>query len=72
MNLDRTFCTGLRCNKANTCDRWEMNLLRLAEMKGIDLSERRISIAQFADHEGRCTMYAPIEEPAGADSRGEN
>ena len=62
MNLDRTFCSGLRCGKTATCDRFTGNLEAEAERRGIDLSNRRISMAQFADHEGGCSMYSVKDE----------
>lgn len=63
MNLDRTFCSGLRCNRTISCDRFSG---RLEEYMG-DHPELRwetvvVSMAQFADHEGKCYMYQPIEK----------
>ncbi len=64
MNLDRTFCHGARCVRANTCDRWTENLKSEAKSLGIDLEDRPISVAQFADESGKCSMYVPLEPPA--------
>ena len=66
MNFDRTFCTGLRCGKANTCDRWIEHLHEWAKKNKRDLSHKPISVAQFADHAGTCSMYSPIEGPTDA------
>lgn len=71
MNLDRTFCSGVRCTKALTCDRWTHNLEQWAEDKGIDLNGRRISVAEFGDINGKCNMYSPIEptpQPSAKDA----
>lgn len=65
MNLDRTFCTGLRCGAKESCDRWLQNLVNWSETTGRDLADRRISVAQFADQDGVCVHYAPLEEGAG-------
>jgi hypothetical protein len=62
VNLDRTFCTGIRCKKANTCDLWHKNLADQAEKRGINLEGRRISMANFADHDGHCQMFQPLED----------
>ena len=70
MNFDRTFCTGLRCNKKNTCDRW-LELLKVQAVKeGLDLENRRISIAEFGDENGNCDMYSPIEDVVGGHGEG--
>lgn len=65
MNLDRTFCSGLRCSRANTCERWTENLKRWIEQQPENrrkrFTERPISLAQFADHAGNCDKYDPIE-----------
>lgn len=60
MILDRTFCSGSRCNRTNTCDRFSGHLKKYFEEN--PHRERPISLAQFADHDGKCTRYSPIEE----------
>lgn len=62
MNLDKTFCSGLRCKRANTCERWIENLVAEAERKKIDMSSRRISIAEFGNQDGACERYVPKAE----------
>lgn len=54
MNLDMTFCSGSRCMRANTCERWTENLYKEAERRKWDLDNRPISMAEFADHNGEC------------------
>lgn len=61
-SLDRTFCTGLRCKRAASCDRWTDNLVTWAEEKEIDLENQRISVAEFADQDGNCNMWSPVGE----------
>lgn len=62
MILDITWCTGVRCAKANTCYRFTENLRKMAEKRKMDLTGKQISIANFADHEGKCDRYEPEEE----------
>lgn len=57
MNLDMTFCSGLRCDRKVNCERWTGNLETKARKQMIDLTGRRISTAQFADHNGNCVMF---------------
>jgi hypothetical protein len=54
MNLDQTFCSGLRCDRREACDRWVMHLKEYAHLIGVP-----ISIAQFADHDGKCDDFIP-------------
>lgn len=66
MNLDRTFCSGLRCGRATTCERWTINLQKWADAHPNTQAAGRIkrgplSIAQFGDHDGKCDKYEPIE-----------
>lgn len=61
MNFDRTFCTGLRCDKKENCDRWTEHLKRWLD-KNPSFLKRHFSIAQFADHMGDCQMFSPIEK----------
>lgn len=65
MNFDRTYCSGARCGKANTCARWIEFLRWECKDKKIDLTDRRISVAQFADHAGACSHYEPINRDGG-------
>lgn len=69
-SFDRTFCTGERCNRREKCDRWLEHLKRYVARKGIDVEGRPISVASFADHEGKCERYSPIDE-AVESSRGD-
>jgi hypothetical protein len=62
MNLDITWCTGLRCDKKERCNR---NIERLIKEVVGDISRYDIipySIAQFADHEGKCDMFVEKEK----------
>lgn len=68
MNLDRTFCSGLRCTRANTCDRWIVHLEKFIK-ENPRFEGRTISMAQFADHDGKCDMYSPIENVPDTTSR---
>lgn len=61
MILDKTFCSGLRCDRREECDRWTGALDKLIKANP-RLEGQRISIAQFADHDGKCDMYSPIEK----------
>ena len=63
MNLDRTFCSGLRCGKTATCALWVGHLVEMRIPKD---SERKvtISVAQFADYDGTCTKYESRSEDA--------
>ena len=62
LNLDMTFCSGLRCAIANTCARWTVNLEKLAKKEKWEMENGAFSVAQFADHNGKCTHYLPVEE----------
>lgn len=59
MNLDRTFCTGLRCGKGETCNRWIGHLDRW--MRDRDVKGVRVSIAEYGDHDGKCDRYHPVQ-----------
>lgn len=63
MQLDITWCTGLRCGKTNTCHRWIKRVDAFLKDHP-DHSHRtsRLSITEFADHDGNCKMYWPLEE----------
>lgn len=69
--LDYTFCSGLRCKKANTCLRW-VNRKDNEEMFKKH-PHRPISIASFSDHNGDCDrgMYIP-ESPTKPNEEKEN
>lgn len=55
MNLDMTFCSGLRCERTGSCERW------IGHLKGrTDAGVRYISQAQFGDDDGKCDYYLPI------------
>lgn len=60
MNLDRTFCQGLRCDRKELCDRWTGHLRAWLE-KNPDYKARAFSMAQFADHDGKCMKFSAIE-----------
>lgn len=62
MQLDKTFCTGLRCSRANTCERWLENLKKWAVAHGCASRINVVSIAQFDDGAGKCYAYIPLEE----------
>lgn len=62
MNLDRTFCSGARCGKSNTCSRWTKNLEKWIEASGKKGAPIMVSIAQFADHKGDCDKYEWLDE----------
>lgn len=64
MNLEKTFCSGLRCSKTNTCDKWIGHLKKWTELNNADLTGTLINIAQYADHEGKCNEYTPLEDPS--------
>lgn len=70
MNLDRTFCSGLRCKRREECERWIRNMEAEAKRRGISLEGRRISMAQFADHDGKCDNFIQKKAPA-CDERAE-
>lgn len=66
MNLDRTFCSGLRCNRTDTCDRSVKRAEEfLAEKQ--DGTLRLLSVAQFADHAGVCGHYQPHDSKPVSD-----
>lgn len=50
--LDYTFCAGLRCERRETCARWTGHF-----QPGDMPASRPISVAQFADHEGKCDRF---------------
>lgn len=60
MNIDITWCTGVRCTRANTCERWIEHLKRWCEQTGNN--PRMVSMAEFSDHDGKCRMYDAKEE----------
>jgi hypothetical protein len=67
--LDYTFCSGSRCARANSCQRWTKNLYEEAERKKISLEKKQISVAEFSgpdDHGMHCGHYITKEEPAKA------
>jgi hypothetical protein len=65
MQLDKSFCSGLRCDRKKECERWTGNLHIWQEATGREVHQ--ISMAQFADHEGKCTRFIALERygPAG-------
>ena len=62
MDLDRTFCTGLRCDRKESCERWSLNLEKWAKENGVDLSTRWLSIGSFCDADGQCDFYVSQEK----------
>jgi hypothetical protein len=62
MKLDKMFCSGFRCGKASTCNLWIEHLAKWAEDTKTDLTGQRIDIAQYADHDGKCEKYVPLEK----------
>ncbi len=52
--LDYTFCSGLRCDRNYLCARYltPQEKARIPEGKPI-------SMAQFADHDGKCEEHIP-------------
>lgn len=62
--FDEAWCTGLRCPRKKRCARWTFNLEMKAEREKINLNGRRIVIVQYADQEGGCRMYKPVESCA--------
>jgi hypothetical protein len=60
MNLDMTFCTGLRCGRAKDCYRWIENLEARLDWHNIDLQNKPITMAQYADYDGKCVMFMAI------------
>lgn len=62
MNLDRTFCTGLRCERKETCERWSTNLEKRAKEEGVDLSKVWLSIGSFYGPDGDCNMYEEVRQ----------
>lgn len=71
VNLDRIFCSGLRCNRRETCGRWTGRLYELIKANPF-LEGCKILIAQFADHDGKCDMYSPATLPEDVSSKAEN
>lgn len=68
MILDKTWCEGARCARANTCSRWIEHLHKFLESPaGERFRLRSFSVAQFADHAGNCTRYEPLEKPEGGE-----
>ncbi len=53
------FCSGLRCARANTCSLYIGN-------DDVPRPGEQIAIAQYADHDGRCSKYSalPYSGPA--------
>lgn len=63
MNLDRTFCSGLRCFKTATCARYRGRVDEYMKLHPErEYRMLRLSIAQYADHAGVCTKFEPMEE----------
>jgi hypothetical protein len=60
---DMTYCSGVRCDRAKSCERWLHNLLSRLKRQGVDLEGKSISVAQFADYDGRCRKFVPINVP---------
>lgn len=69
MNLDMSFCSGLRCTRASTCERWFKNLQKWDEKHNMMHRLNHISMAQFADHDGNCEMYEHVEARAELEIR---
>jgi len=55
MNLDVTFCHPKDCKKRGECFRWLENLIMKAKESGINIDNRRISVADFSKQE--CKMF---------------
>ena len=53
LKSDRTYCSGLRCVRINTCERWIGHYKTVPKFP--------VSIAQFADWDGKCTNYLEFE-----------
>lgn len=72
MNLDMTFCSGLRCLKRRDCERWSENLKMWLDRhpRGELLKQRPISMGNFSDHDGSCDRFIRMESdsvaPGGA------
>lgn len=58
----RTYCSGLRCMRVNTCALWTGNLYSQLRREGEALKGYRLSVAQYADHAGQCSRYEPLPE----------
>ena len=67
MNLDMTFCSGTRCPRAGSCDRWMKNLeARMAVDPEFAKAvyEHPISVANFSAADGSqddCRDYVSME-----------
>lgn len=62
MSLDITWCTGLRCDRKEWCHRYIENLKRLVKKRGMDFNELQISVATFADHDGKCDDFMKLKQ----------
>lgn len=62
MSLDITWCTGLRCGRTQECQRFEGRLKRIVEKDGLDWKTLKISMAQFADYDGKCDKFWPLNQ----------
>lgn len=72
MNLDRTFCSGMRCGRKEQCDRWLGHLDKLIK-DGFDHPKLgRLSVAQFDDGAGNCDMFNQVETDLSGRSSNES
>lgn len=64
MNLDRTFCSSVRCGKQELCDRSHHNLVEYLKTSPLKVGRNmlHVSIADFSDHEGKCDRFDPIDK----------
>lgn len=60
-NLDRTFCQGARCDKTESCDRHIGKLEAYSKRNPGRIEGRPISVANFADHDGKCRIKTKKE-----------
>lgn len=61
-NLDRTFCSGARCNKRESCDRYIGLVRDYAKVHPEFIEGRRLSLAEFSNHDGKCKIEVKNEK----------
>ena len=64
---DITYCSGLRCGKEKTCERWTGHLVAWYKSQDgqishtlVGLFPTQVSVAEFADHDGKCEHHIPL------------
>lgn len=62
MNLDMTFCSGNRCDKTSKCERFVGHIEKKCKEINFDITGRRISVGNFADHAGDCDKFIQLEK----------